>query len=65
VLNLSFGLALIWSIANAAEVMHPTSPIFSSDSVSIRFFFLALLLLSVLAATFLNFALLKTQTKLA
>ncbi len=65
VLNLSFGLALIWSIANAEEVMHPTSPIFSSDSVSIRFFFLALLLLNVLAAIFLNLVLLKTQTKLA
>ena len=64
-LNLSFGLALFWSISNAAQVMHPTSPIFSSDSVSIRLFFLLLLLLNVLTATFLSLTLLKVQTKTA
>jgi hypothetical protein len=64
-LNFSFGVALIWSISNAAEVMHPTSPIFSSESISIRLFFLGLLLLNVLTAVFVNLALLKVQTKAA
>jgi len=52
-LNLAFVIALGWSISGAQQVMHPDSPIFSSDSVSIRVFFLLLLLASVLSGALL------------
>jgi uncharacterized membrane protein len=65
VLNVSFALALFWSISHAQEVMHPASPIFGSDSVSIRLFFLLLLLLNILTASYLNLTLLKVQSKAA
>jgi hypothetical protein len=48
-LNLAFVIALAWSISGAEQVLHPSSPIFSSDSISIRIFFLLLLLVSLLA----------------
>jgi hypothetical protein len=63
VLNVSFALALFWSISHAQEVMHPASPIFGSDSVSIRLFFLLLLLVNILTAGYLNLTLLKVQSK--
>jgi len=48
-LNIAFATALAWSVSGARQVMHPSSPIFSSDSASIRIFFLFLLLVSLLA----------------
>ena len=65
VLNISFALALFWSITQAAEVMHPASPIFGSDSVTIRLFFLLLLLLNILTAVYLTLSLIKLQSKAA
>jgi hypothetical protein len=52
-LNLAFAIALAWSISGAEQVMHPASPIFSSDSVAIRLFFLILLFVSLLAGLML------------
>jgi hypothetical protein len=51
--NIAFVTALAWSISGARQVMHPSSPIFNSDSVSIRIFFLLLLLVSLLAGALL------------
>ena len=53
-LNLAFAIALAWSVSEAQEVMHPPSPIFNSDSVSIRLFFLLLLFVSLLAGWMLT-----------
>jgi hypothetical protein len=49
ILNLIFGSALVWSLANTEQVMHPSSPILTSTSLSIKGFF-ALLLALCLAA---------------
>jgi hypothetical protein len=50
VANLIFGIALLWSLRNIASVLHPDSPILTSDSNNIRLFFLLLLAFSVIAA---------------
>jgi hypothetical protein len=52
-LNLAFTIALGWSISGAEQVMHPSSPIFGSNSIAIRSFFLLLLLLSLLTGLLL------------
>ncbi|MEJ2013815.1 MAG: hypothetical protein P8X64_16525 [Anaerolineales bacterium] len=52
-LNLAFAIALGWSIRGAEQVMHPESPIFGSNSIAIRLFFLLLLLISLLAGLLL------------
>jgi hypothetical protein len=43
-----FGAALWWFLGNIENVMHPDSPIFQSDAVTIQVFFAGLVLLSVL-----------------
>jgi hypothetical protein len=48
-MNVAFLVALVWSLANAQQVMHPSSPIFSSPSPVIQGYFVALLLLCLLA----------------
>ena len=62
-LNLAFAIALAWSISSAEQVLHPSSPIFSSDSISIRIFFLLLLLASLLAGWMLTRWLHMLQTR--
>jgi len=47
--NLVFGLALLFSLSNTSEVMHPPSPIWMSDSWRIKIFFLVLLGLTLVA----------------
>jgi hypothetical protein len=48
-INLGFLAALAWSLAGARQVVHPPSPIFSSESVAIRLYFMGLLILCLLA----------------
>ena len=48
--NLLYFLALAYALATAERVMHPPSPIFSSDSLRIQFFFIALVALTLLLA---------------
>ena len=43
--NFVFGVALWVALANTQNVLHPDSPIFSSGSLRIEFFFIGLLLL--------------------
>ncbi len=47
--NFLFGTALICSLAATQNILHPDSPVFSSDSTRIQLFFMVLLVL-VLAA---------------
>jgi hypothetical protein len=54
VLNLSFFIALIISLSQAEQVMHPPSPIMTSDSLIIRGFFFALLAVAITAGVFLT-----------
>jgi len=48
--NIAFALALFLALRATEEVMHPASPIFSSDAWRIQVYFAALLLLTLLAA---------------
>ncbi len=48
--NLAFISALLVMLRLTQDVLHPASPIFSSDSFRIRVYFLLLLLLTLLAA---------------
>jgi hypothetical protein len=48
--NVAFALALFLALRATEEVMHPASPIFSSDAWRIQIYFIALLLLTLLAA---------------
>ncbi len=46
--SLAGAAGLAWSLAGARQVMHTPSPIFSSESVAIRVFFMGLLILRLL-----------------
>jgi hypothetical protein len=48
--NLFFGIALLYSIAGVQNIMHPGSPIFSSEAVLIQVYFTSLFLMTLLAA---------------
>ena len=48
--NIAFALALFLALRATEEVMHPASPIFSSDAWRIQVYFAALFLLTLLAA---------------
>jgi len=48
--NIAFALALCLALRATEEVMHPASPIFSSDAWRIQVYFAVLLLLTLLAA---------------
>ncbi len=48
-LNLGYLIALMVSLQNTANVMHPVSPIFSSDATRIQLFFVGLVALTLLA----------------
>ena len=61
-LNTGYILVLGWALANTDEVMHPSSPIFSSDAVGIQYFFLALVIVCLLTGWQLARALLPKQT---
>ena len=47
--SLAFGVALWVALGNVSNILHPDSPIFTSDSLRIQLFFGALLVLSLLA----------------
>ena len=49
-MNLIFSFILVIAIQNTANVMHPASPILSSDAWRIQFFFFGLVLLTLIAA---------------
>lgn len=53
-LNLSFFVALVISLNRAEQVMHPPSPIMTSDSLLIRGFFFLLLAVAIAAGGFLS-----------
>lgn len=61
-LNLSFFLALVVSLNRAEQVMHPPSPIMTSDSLLIRGFFFLLLAVAIAAGSFLSLWLRERQT---
>lgn len=46
--NLVFGAALWWSLGRADNVLHPDSPVFTSNSIRIQAFFVVLVILSML-----------------
>jgi hypothetical protein len=48
--NLAFATALIVALNNIPDVMHPASPIFSSEALRIQFYFLLLVVMVLLAA---------------
>lgn len=48
--NVVFMAALVVSLQNIPNVMHPASPIFSSDALRIQFYFLLLVVMVLLAA---------------
>jgi hypothetical protein len=48
--NILYWLGLVWSLSQAEQVMHPPSPIMSSDSSSIQLYFFGLTALCLLAA---------------
>jgi hypothetical protein len=54
ILNLSFFIALAISLSRAEQVMHPPSPIMTSDSLLIRGYFFILLAVAVCAGVFLT-----------
>jgi hypothetical protein len=49
--NLAFGIALWAALGQAANILHPDSPIFGGDSTRIQAFFILLLVLSLAAGT--------------
>lgn len=62
VLNLSFFLALAISLSQTEQVMHPPSPIMTSDSLLIRGYFLGLLLVALACGATLTLWILDIQT---
>jgi hypothetical protein len=46
--NLAFAIMLFWQLLGAQNVLHPDSPVFTSDSIQIKFFFMILVLLALL-----------------
>jgi hypothetical protein len=54
VLNLSFFIALAISLGQAEQVMHPPSPIMSSDSLLIRSYFSIMLAVAIASGLFLT-----------
>ena len=48
--NLFFSLVLLYSVAVVENIMHPGSPIFSSEARLIQVYFIGLFLLTTLAA---------------
>ena len=49
-LNLGYFIALVFGLQQTENVLHPTSPILSSEAWRIKLFFFALVLLTLLAA---------------
>jgi hypothetical protein len=48
--NLVFGAALVWQLQGAQNVLHPVSPVFTSDSTSIKLFYTILVVPALLLA---------------
>jgi hypothetical protein len=61
-LNLSFFLALAISLSQTEQVMHPPSPIMTSNSLLIRGYFLGLLLVALASGASLTLWILDLQT---
>lgn len=55
VVNLAFFTSLIISLNRAEQVMHPPSPIMTSDSILIRGFFFLLVTVAISSGAFLTF----------
>ncbi len=51
--NIIFGALIWWKLGNIQNVLHPQDPVFSSDSVTIRIYFIALMALALLFASLL------------
>jgi len=47
--NLLFGITLWWQLGGITNILHPDSPIFGSGASGIQVFFIALLVLTLLA----------------
>lgn len=52
--NLVYGAALWWQLGGITNILHPDSPIFSSESTAIQAFFILILALSLAAALQVN-----------
>lgn len=61
-LNLAYALMLIYALQTTEQVMHPSSPIFSSNSWRIQAYFVGLTALSILAAWQMTRLLLKADS---
>lgn len=57
--NFLFAIALFWSLNRAVNILHPDSPIFESNSLSIQVFFVVLYLLILFSACQINSLILK------
>lgn len=62
-LNVGYAGSLLWSLSRAEQVMHPPSPIASSDSSLIQIYFAGLVLLCLLTGWSLSRLLLNLQTE--
>jgi len=51
--NLFFSIVLLYAVTGVQNIMHPGSPIFSSEAALIQVFFISLFLLTLLAAFWL------------
>ncbi|MHC1782090.1 MAG: hypothetical protein AB9891_04890 [Anaerolineaceae bacterium] len=61
--NFLYAVALFWSLNQAANILHPDSPIFESNSLSIQVFFVLLFLLTLLAGWQINSVIFKIISK--
>ena len=52
--NLLFGITLWWQLGGITNILHPDSPIFGSGASGIQVFFIALLVLTLLAGGFIT-----------
>lgn len=52
--NLAFGVTLWWQLGGITNILHPDSPIFGSSASGIQLFFIALLVLTLLAGVFIT-----------
>jgi hypothetical protein len=62
--NLVFGAILWWQLGSITNVLHPDSPIFGSGGATgIQLFFIALLVLTLLAGAFIARLMFRAQTR--
>lgn len=61
--NLAFGVTLWWQLGGITNILHPDSPIFGSSASGIQLFFIALLVLTLLAGVFITRLLYRNQSR--